>query len=190
MGIKVIAAPSVEPITLAEAKIHIRVESDVTGDDDLISALIIAAREHCEAYTIRSLITQTLELALDEFPCEIELSRHPVQSITSIKYLDSDSVEQTLSSANYTLDDYSFRHWALLAYGESWPSTYASANAVKVRYVAGYGLAGDVPAQIKQAMLLLIGHLYENREASAAINISEIPLSINMLLSPYRVIKL
>ena len=189
MGIKVITPPSVEPITLTEAKVSLSIDDDIDNAD--ITRGIAAARKKAEKYMGRSLITQTLELALDHFPDDIELPRSPVQSISSIKYLDSDGVEQTFSNTKYALDNYSHRHWALLAAGESWPSTYDAANAVKVRYVAGYGNAGsDVDEDIIEAMLKLIGHWVRfQAQAESGIGPTRIPMQFHELLDDYRIIK-
>lgn len=154
---KLITAPAVEPLLLADVKTRLSISD--TEDDTDITAYIKAAREQAESYTGKAITTQTVEIALDAFPSEIELLRGPVQSITSVKYLDTNGVEQTIDSANYTIDDYSPRTWLLRAAGYEWPSTYDAANAIKVRYVVGFGDAGtDVPEDIKTALLLAIGH--------------------------------
>lgn len=186
MALKLITAPTEEPVTLAEAKLHCRV--DGSDDDALLIALIKAARDLAENQTGRALCTQTWELALDAFPdVEIELPMPPVQSIVSIKYLDFAAVEQTLSADVYALDSYgSQRHWVLPAQGASWPDTLDAANAVKIRFVAGYGLGVAVPPGIKQWMLLQIGHWYATRESVNGGNIvNEMPF-VGALLDPYR----
>jgi uncharacterized phiE125 gp8 family phage protein len=184
MSTKLITAPASEPVSLAEAKLHLRVTS--TDDDTLITALIAAARETAEHEMGRSIISQTWEKALDMFPDAIELP--PVASITSLKYLDSDGVEQTLSTGSYTMDNASDTapSWLTPAAGYGWPETYADVNAVKVRYVAGWANAAAVPQGIKQWMLLNIGHWYENREASTAGGLVALPF-IASLLDRYRV---
>ena len=157
MGFKVITGPSAEPLLLSDVKDRLSVPD--THDDDDITAFIKSARLQAEGYMQKSIITQTVELALDEFPEEIELIRGPVQSITSVKYIDENQSEQTVSSSDYSYDDYSPRTWLLKAYDYDWPTTLSTANAVKVRYVTGWGDAGaDVPDDIITAMLLAIGH--------------------------------
>lgn len=157
MGIKVITPPS-ESITRAEAKVQLRVD-DISGshpDDSLIDGLITAAREYAEHYTQISIGSQTLELALDEFPGTsdaIELRHGPVTAITSVSYVDEDEVTQTLVSSDYTLDDYQNPAWLLPAYNTEWPSTLDTANAVKVRYATG---ATTTPKAVKDAMLVHI----------------------------------
>ena len=186
MALKLITAPATEPVTLTEAKAHCRV--DGTDDDALITALITAARQQGEHRTGRAFITQTWELALDAFPeAEIELQLPPVQSITSVKYLDSSEVEQTISSAEYSLDTYGIRNWVIPSYGYDWPSTLDAANAVKVRFVTGYGAASAVPESLKAWILLAIGTLYANREAVIAGTTGELPRDLfDGLLDPYR----
>ncbi len=189
MGIKLITAPSVEPVSLAEAKEHLIVEH--TNHDALIAAAILSAREWVEQYTGRCLISQTWELALDEFPEEIELKKIPAISISSVKYINTSNVETTINASNYGVDDYSPRHWLIPTDSNEWPTPLDSANSVKVQYVAGYGTAStDVPGPIIQAVKLLIGDFYEHRENTvigAPVASTE---TVKMLLSMYRVVAL
>lgn len=188
MAINLITKPAVEPILLAGAKKHLRVE--VTDDDNYITSLIVVAREHVETITRRALITQIWELGLDNFPSgEISLPLPPLQSVGSVKYTDTDGVVQTLGAEKYTVDIKNKPGVIVPAYGKSWPATRDVINAVLVTFTAGYGNAGaDVPEPIKQAMLFLIAHFYENREAVASGTvIREIPLAVESLLATYRV---
>lgn len=163
MGLKVITQPTVEPVSLAEAKLHLRV--DHSTDDTLISSLISAAREECEHLLERALAPQTLRLSIDAFPADgIELPRPPVTSITSIEYVDVDGAPQTLAGSNYYLDDEREPSWVVPAYDVDWPSTRDEANAVVVTYVAGYT---DCPDVIRAWILLRIGTLYRTREADS-----------------------
>lgn len=161
-----INAPSVEPVTLAEAKAHLCV---IHADDDaLIEAYIAAAREDAEHRLGRLLVTQTWELALGAFPSVIVMPV-PVASVTSIKYIDTAGVEQTLDAATYQVDTAALPGVIAPAYGAAWPSTRDQYNAVKVRYTAGYGADGAaVPASIKAWIKLRVGALYENRESAVA----------------------
>lgn len=181
-----IAAPASEPLTLAEAKLHCRV--DGTDEDALITALIIAAREQAEHETGRALVTQTWELVLDAFPEAFVLRKSPVQSVTSLKYLDSATgAEQTLDPADYLLDKDSEPSYVVPAYGKAWPYSREVPNAVRVRYICGYGLAVAVPQAIKQWMLLAIGTMYENRATAGAGQVYNIPDRFwSGLLDPYR----
>lgn len=187
MALRVITPPAAEPVLLADAKTHLR----VTGSDDdaYITGLIAAARAWAEVWLQRALITQTLELVLDAFPCqEIRLPVNPVQSITSIKYIDEAGVEQTLTGGNYKTDIASIVARIMPAYGLTWPIPRVEINAVTVRFIAGYGAAGtNVPQAINQAILLIVGEMYARREISiAGAPIAEVPFAAQALLTPYR----
>ena len=185
MALKLIEVSGDEPVSLSEAKLHLRIE--VPDEDALISALIVAARQGAEHMTGRSIVQATWELALDEFKDEIELPNPPLISITSVKYIDTDGVLQTMATADYLKDDHSEPARIMPAYGETWPSTRDQVNAVLVRYAAGYASAAAVPQQIKNWMLLRIGMLYENRESVAAgVTLSELP-HIDRMLDRYRI---
>jgi uncharacterized phiE125 gp8 family phage protein len=162
MSLITITPPATEPVSLAEARLHLKV--DTTDDDTLISALISAVREQAEHRTGRALITQTLELVLDGFPEDIELPKPPALAITSISYYDSNGALQVLDSADYSLDSDSEPAWLVPAYGLSWPATYNMPNAVRVRYTAGYGAASDVPTAYKAWILAALSTMYNIRE--------------------------
>ena len=187
MTLKLISAPLTEPVTLAEAKAHLRCGDD---EDALIGVLIQAAREQAQHLIGRALITQTWEQALDAFPdAEIELGMPPVSSISEIVYIDAAGVQQTLSPALYTLDTGIEPGWALPVQGAEWPETLDTASAVRVRFVCGYGAAAAVPAAIKSWMLLRIGTLYKMREEMVVgRSVSDLPGGfVDRLLDPYRV---
>lgn len=166
-GLRLVVPPAVEPVTLAEAKAHLRVDGN--EEDALISSLITAAREYAETFQRRAYVTQTWELTLDEWPTgpEIRLPRPPLQAVESITYRDQSGVEHVLDPATYIVDTRSEPGRVVLAPGRCWPSVaLAPAGAITVRYVAGYGDTADsVPVKVKQAILLLVGHWYANREA-------------------------
>jgi len=189
MQYKIITPVSVEPVTLAEAKLHIRVTVDSSGDtaeDNLIMDLIKTAREYCENFTGRALATQTIEAYLNGFPCAnyIELPRPPLQSVTSVKYKNRYNVETTMTvDTDYIVDTDSDVGRIVLPYGLSWPSfTPHPVNPIKIRYVAGYE---EAPASIRQSMLLLIGHWYANREATGEAT-GQIEFAVKALLSQHR----
>mgnify|MGYP003647048015 CR=1 FL=1 len=175
MTVRVVTAPTVEPLTLAEAKTHLVIDTDVTADDTYIAALIQVAREYAENYTRRAFVQRTLELTLpyfDGYQSEIFLPQPPLQSVTSIKYLDADGVLTTIAAADYQVDTYSQPGRVKPAYLDSWPVvTRGDFNAVQIRYIAGYDslgsppdYAGNIPKALKQWMLLRVGGLYRDRE--------------------------
>ena len=168
----------------------------VSNDDALLAGLIIglikAAREWCEGYQNRAYITQTWHLYLDQWPEEyIRVPLPPLQSVPAagIKYTDSAGAINTWLAANYLVDVYSEPGRIVLAYGKSWPSVMLQpAYGIEVEFIAGYGVAAAVPERVKQAMKLLVGHWYENREAVLIGTISkEIEFAVKALLSLERI---
>ena len=182
-----ITAPSVEPLSTAEAKDHLHV--DDTDSDTLIATQIVAARQYCETVLRRAIITQTWDVYFDAFPMWIEVPLPRLQSVTSIVYIDTNGDTQTLDVSLYTVDIKAQPGRVVPAYGESWPSTRAEINAVIVRFVAGYGDAGsDIPEPIRQAGLLLLGHWFEHREdVVAGVSVAEMPMASRSLLAPYEI---
>lgn len=188
MGLTLVTAPAIEPIDLGEAKAHLRV---LSSDEDIyISSLIVVAREFAESFLDRALITQTWDYAIDAFPISslpISIPRPKLQSVSSVKYIDTNGVEQTWGAANYRVLADGDRGRVALAYNTTYPDIRSQLNAVTVRFVAGYGLPADVPQSIKQAMLLLIGNYFERREATiAGTIIAVVPLAVENLLWPHR----
>lgn len=175
-------APASEPVTLVEAKLHLKVEN--TADDDLITSLIKTARQWCEGYQNRSYITRTITLKTDRFPNVFRLPRPQLLTVTSIKYIDLNGVQQTLAASVYDLDLYSQPGRVALAYNQSWPSIRGDINSVEVIYTAGYGAtAANVPDNIKAAIKLLVAHLYEHRSAVCDAGLEEVPLAVKSLLA-------
>jgi uncharacterized phiE125 gp8 family phage protein len=179
-GLVETAAPATEPVTRAEAKLHCRIDSDLTADDALVDRLIAAARRYCEERCARSFVTRTYRLSFPSFPWlappgtswrgaagGVRLPRGPVISLSSVKYRDPDGVLQTLATTEYTLDaDSGVLQPAAYT---AWPATQAwRSDGVQVVYSAGCGAASAVPESLKQAVLLLVGFWYEGREAVAA----------------------
>ena len=162
MNPKRITTPT-EPVTLAEAKLHLRGVDD-TAEDSLITALISAARETCEDRIEGTVPVTGWRLTLDAFPDAIKLPRGPVASVESVKYLDADGMQQALSALDYLVDTVSTPGYIVPAYGKAWPETREQINAVEVEYTAG---SATTPAALKAWMLLAIGEMFANREASA-----------------------
>jgi uncharacterized phiE125 gp8 family phage protein len=192
MTTRLITAPTSEPITLAEAKLHCRVDGN--DEDTLISALITAAREQCEHILGRSLMPQTWETVLDDFPLDndIELINPNIISIVSIKYIDASTANETTLAINqYVLDKDNEPGWVMPASGVSWPATLPVANAVRVRYEAGYADAADVPQAIKAWLFLAVGNAYKQREAMVENSLAKLPHDFYAgLLDRYRIWRL
>lgn len=189
-GLVIDTAPTVEPVSLDEAKTHLRVTDP--DDDTYITNLIKAARGAAEAFTRRAFITQTLDLALDRFPLgigePIVTPRPNLISVTSIVYNDQNGDSQTWSSSKYTVDIKNKPGRIFPAFNEVYPTTRGHVNDVTVKFVAGYGAAADVPESVRQAILLIIGHLYNNRENTIiGTNVAELPQGAEPLLWPERV---
>jgi uncharacterized phiE125 gp8 family phage protein len=167
MALTLILAPSEEPVTLSEAKASPSLRVSASTDDTDITALIVAARKMAETYTLHALVTQTWELVLDGFPTGgIVVPMPPLQSVTSIKYIDTDGVEQTLDAMLYSVDTDTIPGLITPAYDETWPTDVRDQiNAVRVRFVAGFGDAADVPEDIKTWIKMRVGTLYDNPQA-------------------------
>lgn len=196
-NLRLITAPTVEPLSLVEARLHLRLDAsgspETHPDDALVSSLIKAARQHIDGkdgWLNRALITQTWELVMDKFPSnEIRIPLPPLQSVTSIKYDDVDGVEQTIDSSDYIVDSDSEPGWIVPVSDTPWPSTMDTIKAVRIRFVAGYGDEGaDVPEPIRAGMLLMIGTWYENRQSViVGTGATELPMAVDALLATYRV---
>jgi len=199
----IVTQPATEPVSLIEAKAHLRV--DHPEDDALISALISSARMHAETITRRALVTQQWKLVLDSFPplepqgllssvlsarrsgFEIVLQHPPLQAVNSVKYIDATGIQLTLASTEYIVDTVSEPARLTPAYGKSWPNTQTQINAVEVTFTCGYGSAETVPAGIKSWLLVRIGSLYEHREEVALLtrgSVAPLPF-VDSLLDPF-----
>ncbi len=215
-GLLLVTGPTVEPITTANAKAWLRVDS--SSDDTLIDALVATARRHVENYTGKALISQTWAYWLDRFPPgggatpwwdgvrqgavsslyqsearHIEIPKGPVSALTSVSTFDLDDVETALSaSTDYRLDDSGEIQRVVLRDGAVWPTELRESKAIKVLFVAGYGAtAASVPDPLIVAMKMLLAHWYENREAVVTgTTATELPLSVKVLLDPYRTVTL
>lgn len=191
-GLTLVTAPEVEPVSLAEARLHLRSDDSVTTDDELITSLIVAARQSVESRTNRALVTQTWDAFYEAFPDDrvLLVPKPTLQSVTSVKYRDGSNVEQTLASTEYDTDVSSLPGVVSRGYSKTWPTTYERPQAVTVRFVAGYGLAASVPDAIKAAMKLMMGHWYANREAVVTGTISTaLEMTVDALLGPYRYVE-
>jgi uncharacterized phiE125 gp8 family phage protein len=170
-------------VSLEEAKAHLRI--DTADADDELEALIPAATAFIENETRQSLVDSTFLLALDSFPAgrTIRLPRPPLKSVESVKYLDADGAHQTLSPSLYTVDAVTMPGRIVLHGGESWPATADQANAVEIRFTAGYGdVTDDVPRLLRQGVLLMLGHMWEHREAATDRRIDVVPMAVESIV--------
>lgn len=184
---KLIIEPETQLVVLADAKLHVRV--DFPDDDDLILALIVSATMYLDGYSGilgRALITQTWSQQFSRFCDGQRLAVGDVTTITSIKYFDSDNVEQTLDASVYEFFTDQLGPYVALKPGQVWPASYNRIDAVTIAYVAGYGDADDVPGPIKQAILMMVGHHYQHRETASSMKIEELPFSVSALIAPFR----
>lgn len=210
-GIRTITPASVELITVDEAAQHLRLDQYGSPpgyeDETMLGYLITAAREYVEGASGLTLAPATLEMRGRSFyglarwdgDSGIELRTAPVSGIESIVYIDGDGATQTLDGADYILDADAIVPMVYPAYGESWPSVRDEPGAVRIRFYAGYDVTGSpsaglMPMSLRAAILLMIGHLYENREAttrgdggSTLPNI--LPLGVTALIERYKLRK-
>lgn len=183
-----VTGPAETLYSLAELKAHVRADS--ADEDTLIASLGAAASGYMDARNGvlgRALVTQTWRRTLPYFSGSISLPLPPVQSVSSVKYYDTDNVEQTFAPSNYRVVLTPDAATIELADGVSWPSTFGRSDAVNVDYVTGYGGASEVPDEIKQAGLLLVGGWHQHREAMTFTPLNEAPMAVQMLLMPFRV---
>lgn len=200
MNLVTLVQPAVEPVTLTEAKAHLRVDS--SDEDSTISMLITAARIHVERYTRRSLVYTAHRMRLDYWPYDIELPRSPAitaaaNTVTGIgyatpriRYYDENGDQQTLTYAaedfDLLLDDNPPR---LVLYPDTtWPSLQtALRGGIEVDWIAGYGLtAASVPAPLRLCIRMLVSHWFEQREAVAPGTMSTVPMAVESLLMAYQ----
>jgi uncharacterized phiE125 gp8 family phage protein len=204
MPMQLITPPAAEPVSLAEAKLHLRVDFD--EDDALILALISAARQAAEMLTQRQLVTARWRMVLDSFPScglmgvpagqtftlpghAILIPKSPLQSMLEIRYLDMAGVSQVMPSAHYTVDKACEPARITPVFGQIWPVALPQIGAVSVTFDAGYGSAADVPEGLKSWIKLRLGSLYAHREEVASMargRIDPLPF-VDGLLDPYKV---
>ena len=206
MGLTLITAPVAEPVTIAEARAQLRVVTSGSPashpEDDLINGLITASREAAEKHTGRAFVKQVWDLSLDSFPTSsstpVFLPMPPLISVDQITYTDSAGNPQTWDAAKWQVDTTDAQARLRPAPGEIWPVVQADLlGGALIRFTAGYSGDGaspesfiaNVPQAVKQAMLMLITHWFENRGAAIVGTISEeTPMAVGTLLWPYRVV--
>lgn len=183
MALKLIT-PAAAVVTLAEAKRHLRVFHD--DDDADIEALVETATSWVDGkdgWLGKAVGEQTWDLFYDQFPCGgIRIPLPPLKSVTGVFYVDpTTGLEATLAAGQYEVDAVSEPGWVMPV--GSWPATMSTVNAVRIRFVAGYDAT---PAPIKHAIKLMVGHLYESREAVTFEKPTVLPMAVDALLTPYR----
>jgi uncharacterized phiE125 gp8 family phage protein len=192
MALVLTTAPAIEPVTLAEAKAHLRI--DGSAEDTLIASLIITSRLHIESAMGLAMITQSWSSIIDAWPPgrEVALPLRPVQSIAAVRLYAADGTIETLPADTYLLDG-AATPARLVRHGAApWPAPTRSANGIEIALVAGFGATvAHVPAPIRQAVLLLVAHWHEHREpvqigAPGAL----VPAMVSDLLQPYRLKRL
>lgn len=187
MSVVVITPPASPAVSYEECKAHLRLNDDY--DQTYVEALSAAAEQHLagpDGWLGRSIGMQTLELRACGFGPRC-LPYGPVRSVVSVTYEDDEGGEQTVGSSTYRASGLDTVTAAIgLASGQAWPSVSSEPDRVRVRYTAGYEPA-DVPPALKHAILLLVSHWYEHREAVSADQTYEVSLAVQALASPFRV---
>ncbi len=192
------APPSVEPITLAEAKVFLRV--DISNDDALITALVTAAREACERFTGRVLVTQTWTLFRDNWPgrAAVEIPRPPLLSIVHVKTYDDTDTATLWAASNYLVDTASVPGRLIARNGATLPVATRVAAGIEIRFVAGYApdesgspsdLVGNIPGGLIEGVRRLVAYLYENRGDCGADEAAALS-GATLLWRPYQVRRL
>jgi uncharacterized phiE125 gp8 family phage protein len=193
---------STNPLTLSDVKMHLRVVDDLvdanteqpySSDDATLAIYLQAAFEWVENETRQQLCNREYLLMLDGFPrrargeCDsesfrqISLPKPPLVCVDSVHYLDPQGNLQTLSPSTYIVDATTKPGRVVLAPGQSWPQTNNATNCVRVCFTAGYGWGDNIPTLLEQAILLLAGDWYENREDIVAARISNIPTGVRAI---------
>jgi uncharacterized phiE125 gp8 family phage protein len=191
MSLVLTSGPAEEPVTVSEAKAHLRL--DGSAEDILIASLIVTSRLHVEAALGLALITQGWRLTLDRWPegGTVRFPLRPIQSITSVMVRATDGTPATVPAEDYLLDGQALSP-RLIPRDGKWPAPDLAANGIAIEFAAGIGDdPEDIPQPIRHAILLLVAHWYEHRDpleiGSAA---AAIPPAVSDLLKPYREVRL
>lgn len=187
MRLTVVTPAAAEPFTKSTWQPHLRLDPDESGDhvdDGIIGSVYLpAARDYLERHTGRRLVSQGLKATMRAWPGPIiELPVLPVTAIGSVKYYDSSNQLQTLSTSAYALDADDWAATIELNAGYSWPSVYDRPDAVQIEFTAGYS---TMPPALSHAVLLLLGHAYENREASIQAAVEEMPFGVQAAVATF-----
>jgi len=191
MPLVLTSAPALEPVSVSEAKDYLRVDTAI--EDPVVASLILAARLHIEGALDIAMVTQSWSLFLDCWPEEgrVSIPLGPLKSVDSMKVYDADDAAQTVSPETYVVDLSSLRPCLVRQAGTVWPRPGRAANGIEIALTAGYGEAPDkVPQPIRQAVLMLAAHWYEQREPVVFEKPDELPHGVADLLKPYRQVRL
>ena len=187
-SLELVDAPLITPITLAEVKAQLRVEHD--DDDTMLTRLIDVAVAYTDVRGAlgQAMITQKWGQWIDSTPPQsVSLILGPVQGVTSVKYYDTDGNLQTDDINNYEVFGTQFATKISPKSGFSWPVAQDRQDAIKIEYEIGYGdAATDVPQTIRHALMLMVGHWYDNREQTQMDDLSDIPFGFMELLNMHR----
>jgi len=214
-ALKLVTAATDKPVSLAEARQYLKIDSDQTAEDALIDALIATATETCRQFTGRELVNQTWRLFLDDFPGStggpwwdgvregalteipsarrwIELPRPPLVSVTHVKTYDDADVGTIFAATNYFVDTARVPARVVLRSTASWPVVDRVANGIEVEFVAGHGTnAESVPGPLRRGILLLVAELFEQRQETVTGTIvASVPHNVAALWRPFRIVTL
>lgn len=191
MALLLTTPPALEPVSLAEAKAHLRLDGD--DEDALVSSLIETARIHVERTLGLALLTQGWSLLLDRWPDApvLKFPLGPVQAVSAVEVAHADGGTQAFAPEHYFLDTASIPARLALTGSQPWPVPGRRMAGIGIAFTAGFGDgAGDVPRPIRQALLLLVAHWFENREPVSLSAAVEVPATAAALLAPYRRVRL
>lgn len=187
MTLRRVTAPASAPITLPEVKAQLRITHN--AEDAALNGMIAAAVAVVDGEGLlgRAMVTQTWAQYVSQSPGWVRLEMGPFLALTSVQYYDDDGALQDADASHFEIrlqDDFVI---CKPKEGREWPTADVRPDAIKITYTAGFGAAADVPADLKHALLLLVSHWYQNREASTETALSEIPMGFEMLLGAHRV---
>lgn len=177
------------PLSVADAKRQLRIDSDDTSQDEHVASLVAAAHRHVEASLGYPIMRQTRRTSLYGFPCGLLWLGGGINlTVVSVKYYDSAGVQQTMSASDYIVDAVSRPAYIMAAPLKTWPVAQTRPGGVEVEWQAGWVNPSDVPEDILHAMKLLIGHWDQNREAVVVGSTSAtLDMAVDGLLFPHRV---
>lgn len=180
MSLQLITPPSAEPVTLAEAKSHLKI--DTTDEDALLTTLVTAARARAEWHTGRAFVTQSWIQRLDAWPPDgiAEIALPPLQAVTEVAVISPYDIRTVLAPTTYRVDTANGR----VIFANA-PSQLRAKDCVEISFTAGYGAASAVPAALREAILQIVADLYSHRGEDGTVG-----LAGQTLLAPYRIFKL